>query len=65
MHLRTFTESELTANPSLVDGLTFLSRCSDANTRTYIVPEVAQEVKPVVMSAAHKGQNATKTKKEK
>jgi hypothetical protein len=65
MNLKTFTESELNANPALVDGLTFLSRCSDANTRTYIVPEVAQEVKPVVMSATHKAQNANKTKKEK
>lgn len=65
MNLRTFTESELNANPSLVEGLVFLSRCSDANTRTYIVPEKPQEPKTVVTPAQPAPQNVKKTKKEK
>jgi hypothetical protein len=40
MKLVTFTEMQLSENPSLADGLVFLSKDSEAQTRTFIQQEV-------------------------
>ena len=43
----TITEGALSANPSLADGLTFLSKDSEAQVRHYTKPAPVAEPEPV------------------